>query len=212
MKQSGHLRCRALQFNVLFLGATADWPDPGYVERTSWSPTSAPCGRTTHDHSDMGPATAKLRFAQAMLDAYGRGEDLHTQTARLVLGVQDVTKGQRQLAKAVNFGLLYGMGTKGFRMLRPIQLRRRVDRGAGERIRSAFFRAYPGLRRWHGSIKDGPVNTRTPAAAAGRGDAFHREAQHAGSGDRGRRVEAGDGPVVGTPQRMPRCVPCAGGA
>ena len=59
---------------------------------------------------------AKLTGDKAMLDAYGRGEDLHTATARRVLGVTKVTKPQRQLAKAVNFGLLYGQGAKGFRV------------------------------------------------------------------------------------------------
>jgi DNA polymerase-1 len=50
----------------------------------------------------------------AMLDAYSRGDDLHALTARRVLGVEQVTKEQRQLAKAINFGLLYGMGVKSF--------------------------------------------------------------------------------------------------
>ena len=43
-----------------------------------------------------------------MLAAYRQGADLHLQTAALVLG-RPATKADRQLAKAVNFGLLYGM-------------------------------------------------------------------------------------------------------
>ena len=53
---------------------------------------------------------AKVTGDVAMLDAYGRGDDLHVQTALRVLGVETPTKEQRQIAKSLNFGLLYGMG------------------------------------------------------------------------------------------------------
>jgi DNA polymerase-1 len=59
---------------------------------------------------------AKVSGDQAMLDAYRQGVDLHTLTAQRILGKQDVSKADRQLAKAVNFGLLYGMGAEGFQM------------------------------------------------------------------------------------------------
>ena len=56
---------------------------------------------------------AKVSGDQALLDAYLRGEDLHSITAKNVLGIHEVTKEDRQLAKALNFGLLYGMGARG---------------------------------------------------------------------------------------------------
>jgi DNA polymerase I len=49
-----------------------------------------------------------------MLSAYADGWDLHTLTARSLTGREEVTKEDRKLAKAVNFGLLYGMGGKCF--------------------------------------------------------------------------------------------------
>jgi DNA polymerase family A len=58
---------------------------------------------------------AKASGDKALMAAYERGDDLHTLTARQVLGIAEVTKEHRQLAKALNFGLLYGMGAKGFR-------------------------------------------------------------------------------------------------
>ena len=58
---------------------------------------------------------AKIAGEKQMLAAYVRGEDLHVQTARLLLGRETVTKADRQLAKALNFGLLYGMGAERFR-------------------------------------------------------------------------------------------------
>jgi DNA polymerase-1 len=93
--------------------------------------------------------------------AYERGENLHALTARQVLGIAEVTKEHRQLAKALNFGLLYGMGAKGFRNYARshYNLDLTEDQAAG--YRDAFFRAYPGLRRWHRSVVDGPRDTRT---------------------------------------------------
>jgi DNA polymerase I-like protein with 3'-5' exonuclease and polymerase domains len=50
-----------------------------------------------------------------MIEAYKSGADLHRLTAANVLGKAecDVTKEDRQLAKAVNLGLLYGQATQG---------------------------------------------------------------------------------------------------
>ncbi|HVA91500.1 MAG TPA: DNA polymerase, partial [Chloroflexota bacterium] len=50
----------------------------------------------------------------AMLAAFGEGADLHRRTAATVLGIPEetVSKEQRQLAKALNFGLAYGMGAR----------------------------------------------------------------------------------------------------
>jgi DNA polymerase-1 len=104
---------------------------------------------------------AKVSGDKALVAAYERGEDLHTLTARQVLGIAEVSKEHRQLAKALNFGLLYGMGAKGFRNYARSHygLELTEDQAAG--YREAFFRAYPGLRRWHRSVGDAPQDTRT---------------------------------------------------
>ena len=51
-----------------------------------------------------------------MIDAFRHGEDIHTATAMAVFGVSrsKVTKTMRRQAKALNFGLIYGMGAYGF--------------------------------------------------------------------------------------------------
>src|SRR5262249_43390255 len=58
---------------------------------------------------------ARISGDEALLQAYRRGDDLHARTARAVLGLAEVTKEHRQLAKALNFGLLFGMGAEGLR-------------------------------------------------------------------------------------------------
>src|SRR4030095_13792784 len=75
----------------------------------------APPGRVLvkADYSQIELKIAARITADArMLDAYHNSEDLHTTTARAVLGKQEVTKADRQLSKSLNFGLLYGMGAK----------------------------------------------------------------------------------------------------
>jgi hypothetical protein len=58
---------------------------------------------------------AKTADERRMKGAFGRGEDLHTLTARQLTGKAEVTRADRQLAKVVNFRLLFGLGAKGLR-------------------------------------------------------------------------------------------------
>jgi DNA polymerase I-like protein with 3'-5' exonuclease and polymerase domains len=118
---------------------------------------------------------ARVSGDPAMLDAYLAGQDLHALTAQRVLGVAEVTKEQRQLSKAINFGLLYGMGVKGFRAYAQAQYGLRLTEAEAGRYRDAFFAAYPGLRRWHRSIVNPPIDTRTLAGRRRQGVARYTE-------------------------------------
>jgi DNA polymerase-1 len=57
---------------------------------------------------------AHLSGEPALLEAFRRGDDIHTQTAAFVFKVDppDVTREMRVIAKAVNFGVIYGMGVQ----------------------------------------------------------------------------------------------------
>jgi DNA polymerase-1 len=92
---------------------------------------------------------AKVADEKRMLAAYTRGEDLHTLTARRITGKEDVTKDDRQLAKAVNFGLLFGLGAKGLRGYARSNYGLDLTEAQAAQYRKAFFAAYPGLERWH---------------------------------------------------------------
>jgi DNA polymerase I len=92
---------------------------------------------------------AKIAEEKAMQAAYARGDDLHTVTARQVTGKTEVTKGDRQIAKAVNFGLLFGLGAKGLRGYAKSNYGLDLTEADAKRYRQAFFAAYPGLERWH---------------------------------------------------------------
>jgi DNA polymerase-1 len=107
---------------------------------------------------------AKVADDRAMLGAYRRGDDLHALTARLVLGKEDVSKADRQLAKAVNFGLVYGMGAPAFRVYARAKFGVALTEAEAVGYRNKFFAAYPGLRRWHDAAKatgGRPIEVRT---------------------------------------------------
>jgi DNA polymerase-1 len=125
---------------------------------------------------------AKVSGNEALLGVYQRGEDIHVLTAQRVLGGEEVTPEQRQLAKAVNFGLLYGMGVNGFRSYAKSNYGVELKEAEAGRYREAFFEAYPGLGAWHYRTgcenwshhtgRGGPAETRT---LAGRRRLFARE-------------------------------------
>jgi DNA polymerase-1 len=112
----------------------------------------APAGRVLvkADYSQIElRIAAKIADDAIMLEAYQRNLDLHTLTARQLLGKEDVTKADRQIAKSANFGLLYGMGAKGYRTYARSQFGLEMTEAEAARYRQAFFAAYPGLARWH---------------------------------------------------------------
>jgi len=92
---------------------------------------------------------AKISGDREMLSAYAEGRDLHTLSAQSLTGRDEVTKDDRKLAKAVNFGLLYGMGAKGLQSyaLKGYGIEMSLEQAVLYRKR--FFKIYPGLRRWH---------------------------------------------------------------
>lgn len=108
---------------------------------------------------------AQISGDRNMRAAYQRGEDLHSLTAAAITGkaLDAVSKEDRQLAKAANFGLLYGMGAARLRDYARDGYGVTLSEGEANRVRDAFFAAYPGLRAWHRSQSDGVIETRTLA-------------------------------------------------
>jgi DNA polymerase-1 len=57
---------------------------------------------------------AHLSQEPVLVEAYQKNEDIHTVTARLIFEKEDVTPEERRLAKTINFGVIYGMGSLRF--------------------------------------------------------------------------------------------------
>ena len=77
----------------------------------------------------------------ALVDAFNNGQDVHRRTAAEVLNValEDVTNDQRRQAKAVNFGLLYGMSEFG--LIRQLGFTREES----QNYIKQYFHRYPGI-------------------------------------------------------------------
>jgi DNA polymerase I len=108
---------------------------------------------------------AKISGDFQMLNAYAEGEDLHALTAQNLTGREEVSKDDRKLAKAVNFGLLYGMGAKGLRVYALKSYGVEMSLEEATLYRRRFFETYPDLKRWHDSERlawqRGDTETRT---------------------------------------------------
>ncbi len=87
---------------------------------------------------------AHLSNDAGLLDAFARGEDVHRATAAEVFGITpiEVSNEQRRAAKAINFGLIYGMSAFG--LAKQID----VDRTSAQTYMDRYFARYPGVARY----------------------------------------------------------------
>jgi len=84
---------------------------------------------------------AHLSQDEGLLKAFAEGKDIHRATASEVFGVplDKVTGEQRRSAKAINFGLIYGMSAFG--LARQLG----IPRGEAQRYMDLYFERYPGV-------------------------------------------------------------------
>ena len=87
---------------------------------------------------------AHLSGDEGLLRAFAEGRDVHQATAAEVFGapLEQVTADQRRSAKAINFGLIYGMSAFG--LARQLG----IERGAAGRYVELYFARYPGVKRY----------------------------------------------------------------
>ncbi|MDP1612687.1 MAG: DNA polymerase I [Sulfuritalea sp.] len=87
---------------------------------------------------------AHLSDDPRLLEAFAAGEDVHRATAGEVFGLTpiEVSSEQRRAAKAINFGLIYGMSAFG--LAKQIG----VDRTAAQAYMDRYFARYPGVARY----------------------------------------------------------------
>ncbi len=98
-----------------------------------------------------------------MKKAFYEGRDLHSVTASYLLGkstTETVTDSQRQMAKAVNFGLIFGMGARGLSSYAQNNFRVQMDENEAAEIRRRYFEAYSGIKNWH-ELQSSKLETRT---------------------------------------------------
>ncbi len=92
---------------------------------------------------------AHLSGDKSLLNAFANGEDIHRHTASEIFGValEDVTSDQRRSAKAINFGLIYGMSAHGLSRQLGIERHQAAD------YMNVYFERYPGVRQYMDSTR-----------------------------------------------------------
>ncbi|MCY9854575.1 DNA polymerase I [Vibrio mediterranei] len=87
---------------------------------------------------------AHLSGDKALLDAFKNGKDIHAATAAEIIGVDidQVTSEQRRRAKAINFGLIYGMSAFG------LSKQLGIPRGEAQQYMDTYFERYPGVMQY----------------------------------------------------------------
>ncbi|RUM54141.1 MAG: DNA polymerase I [Methylococcus sp.] len=93
---------------------------------------------------------AHLSADENLLSAFANGEDIHSSTAAEVFGVtlKNVTSDQRRSAKAINFGLIYGMSAFG--LGRQLGIPRKEAQSYIDR----YFTRYPGVRKYMDNTRE----------------------------------------------------------
>jgi len=87
---------------------------------------------------------AHMSNDEAMISAFRRGEDIHAATAAAIYGIpiETVDKDKRRHAKAINFGLIYGMSAFGLSRGTGLTL------GEAEDFVQAYFTQFPGVKAY----------------------------------------------------------------
>lgn len=80
---------------------------------------------------------AHLSQEPVLVEAYNNNEDIHTVTARLVYEKDDITSDERRVAKTINFGVIYGMGSLRFSRSTGI------DKNLANEFIKRFYSRYP---------------------------------------------------------------------
>ena len=127
----------------------------------------APAGRRliVADYSQIEMRIlADIAGDAALLAAFEAGADIHRTTASQMFGLalDAVTKSQREAAKGLNYGLVYGMGADG--------LARRLECSVPEaqRLIDRYFAAYPQIAHWLNEAAETAVRDRQSRTIAGR--------------------------------------------
>jgi DNA polymerase-1 len=103
---------------------------------------------------------ASIADDEGLKKAFREGKDIHTVTASEVLGIPaaEVTNEHRSLAKAINYGIAYGMGARKFAAETGLTV------NEGKKFIETYFDRYPGVKRYLEKTKeearrDGYVST-----------------------------------------------------
>lgn len=138
---------------------------------------------------------AHMSQDEAMLAAFRAGQDIHATTAAAVhnIHLSEVTPEMRRHAKAINFGLIYGMSAFGLTNATDLTL------GEAETFIETYFKKFPGVQVFLESLKTGAADKGYVETLLGRRRYFPNLERGAGYAIRQREErEAINAPIQGT--------------
>jgi DNA polymerase-1 len=92
---------------------------------------------------------AKLSGCPVLLQAFQDGDDLHRKTFLAIMGAErEPTEAERDFAKALTFGMLYGMSAAGLKVAAHKYLKRDLSDAEATAFIAKFLATYPGFRDW----------------------------------------------------------------
>ena len=93
---------------------------------------------------------AHLSQDQGLINAFTQGKDIHRSTAAEIFGIalDEVTSEQRRNAKAINFGLIYGMSAFG------LSRQLGIGRADAQNYMDLYFKRYPGVQTFMHDIRE----------------------------------------------------------
>jgi DNA polymerase-1 len=130
-----------------------------------------------------------------MLEAFRLGQDIHAATAAAIYNVpiEVVTREQRRHAKAINFGLIYGMSPFGLTRTTELTL------AEAENFVAEYFREFPGVKRYLDGIRRQATEREYVETLLGRRRYFPGLRSQSNRNIRGREErEAINAPIQGT--------------
>ncbi len=97
---------------------------------------------------------AHLSGDEALLEAFAKGEDIHSATAARLFGksIEEVTSDERRKAKTANFGIIYGISAFG------LSQRLDIPRAEAKEIIEGYFASYPAVKEYMERAVEGARN------------------------------------------------------
>jgi DNA polymerase-1 len=89
---------------------------------------------------------------KVLIDAFQHGEDIHTKTAQLVFGKEEISALERRQAKAVNFGIIYGQSAWG--LSEGID----IDPADAKRFITRYYERFPGIKAFMDGVVEDATN------------------------------------------------------
>jgi DNA polymerase-1 len=161
----------------------------GFVAREGWQLLAV-------DYSQIElRIVAHMAQDEAMLAAFRAGQDIHATTAAAVQGIalDEVTPQMRRHAKAINFGLIYGMSAYGLTNATDLTL------AEAENFIETYFKEFPGVKAYLDGIREQAAKQGYVETLLGRRRYFPNLAHGAGYNVRQREErEAINAPIQGT--------------